>query len=75
MANKKLAKEYVKELREMGHDFYVIHGLGESGVRDVIFNKESARKVYDILTFLKEKSEKQLKKLNEAIPFTKELCE
>lgn len=70
MANAHLATIYVAELRSMGYDAYVIHGLGNGGVKDVIFLPSYAPTLMKILKDRIRTVEQELATLNEA---TKEI--
>jgi len=67
MANVKLSTEYVEQLRSRGHDAYVIHGLGDGGVKDVIFIASYAPIIKKFLLNRRENVKSQLSVLNEAI--------
>ena len=60
MANKEISQSYVDELHARGYNFYLIHGLGSSGVNDVIFNKESFDKVRANLRDSRDRAKEEL---------------
>lgn len=74
MANVKLSQEWTDELRSRGHDFYVLHGVGSNGTRDIIFHKNRAREIYATLNNLKERAERELSALSEIMPVVYSLC-
>jgi hypothetical protein len=69
MANPLLAEEYVKELIARGHDIYVVHAIGTSGIRDIIFKKEKASLVMNMMLSRRNELTDMLEKVESAISF------
>ena len=67
LSNLEITEEYVNELRSRGYDFYSLSALGRYGVENVIFNKESCEKIYEILALSLRDAENRVQELKNAM--------